>query len=263
MSVLPVVERLSALARDPATRSAIANDATMLAGLGQFLENDDPAVVNEALDTMDHLAASPGCSSMFHDAVKKQMIYGRTTANKKKAQAVFMKLQKYSSSAAPAAATSAKKPLGEITNTKPLPHRKPRHAVNARTTHTFNIPELTDELRDEIEIKMLGVPGVLSFTMDVEAGTLTLRATEEDGEVLKRKLFSQYDIPVEMEGKHETTPDYLPENDDSNDNTSGWGSWLVGFGAQPKKTQREKQQASSWAPWTSGLKTVGQGLGVL
>jgi hypothetical protein len=223
--------------------------------------------VHAALETMGFLSGNRECAKMFVDAVKKQMIYGHG-ANKKMAQSVFLKLQTTASSDRVA---PGKKPLGEITNTEPrnAPRIKPRHAVGARTTHVFNIPSVTEESRDEIEMKLLGVPGIASFVIDVEKGTLTVRSTDSDGSTLKRRLHSQYGIPIELTAAPETVTDYLEddlENDSNDKKGNGWGSWLVSFGApqKAKPTQREKaEQNSSWTPWASGLKSVGQGLGVL
>eukprot|EP01116_Phalansterium_solitarium_P017182 TRINITY_DN4169_c0_g1_i1.p1 TRINITY_DN4169_c0_g1~~TRINITY_DN4169_c0_g1_i1.p1 ORF type:complete len:278 (+),score=77.60 TRINITY_DN4169_c0_g1_i1:106-939(+) len=268
--VVSIVAGIKKMASIPENRAALAQDRTIVSGLGTFLENDSSEVIALTLECLlllvsemasrDVLAHEPG----MVEKVKRQMIYGQPSC-KKIASQLYTTLQPHlfrptPSEPAPLAEPSSdgqqRQPLQAQNGTdgaKPVmkvglslfSERVCNSAGTART-HVLYVKNLSDEAsKSKLEKTLLSTKGVVSFMSSIETHSVTVRALLSAAELIAAlKAHGVAASSTDEGGKENSDPDYLPDTRPGERSGSGWfglGS-IVAFGEKRK----EKAKSSGW-----------------
>eukprot|EP00118_Oscarella_pearsei_P025944 m.309086 g.309086 ORF g.309086 m.309086 type:complete len:282 (+) comp45472_c0_seq1:55-900(+) len=255
MDVLSVVQHLRDLAKDPRNRLTIAKDQSSLQSLVLFLDNDNPKIVNTALEALYLLSKTPA----NHHAMKTElgmiislqtiMKSGRSSRKTKElATAVYNKL-------------CGIQPDGPVMS-----------SIKRAKQYVLQVQGLVnDTCRRIAEEKLLSVAGVISFTFNMAKKRCTVRAKKDvkpsalceaissskimhAEQVVKKQTGEEVTLSYDPNPnppkstphveKPSATPDYLPEEDladleknkqavarqgKESANSSGWFSTVSGY----------------------------------
>jgi len=131
-----------------------------------------------------------------------------------------------------------------------LSSQKNENRTASVQTYSFNVKGLVDDTaRNEIETALIKVVGVISFSCNVSERQVTVRSQTPSSIVASAIRTSGYTniTPVNDNKENTLEPEYLPENQNVQNQSGSWLYSLISFGAPQEEAKRKKSQSNnSW-----------------
>ncbi|GAM24785.1 hypothetical protein SAMD00019534_079600, partial [Acytostelium subglobosum LB1] len=283
MGSLAVVQQLHTLSLDPDHREFIVKDQGCLPALVMFLSSTEEAVVSTTLDTLGLLAQNdnnrplmlkePGLMSGLKKLATTSTDDNDTTTNnntiRTQSSAIVAQLEPQTPPTSSTTFHAAPAPVKLQTSFSMLvgdkfaggsQHRVPNGAASNAKTLIFFIKGMnTEALKKQVEECLLKTKGIISFMIDLHTYQATIRCTIGSDEIkaaIRYTLGLQASLMIDGQEEVDNSPDYLPEINGGNTNSSKKSNWswnsIVSFGTS---TDNAKPANQNWG-WGSISKAL-------